>query len=88
MNHQAILEELLEVIAGRNITIRNENLGGGGGGLCQFKDNQIFFLDTQAGTYDSALKAGRAVLAIVEDTDTIFLKPAVREFLDKIREID
>jgi hypothetical protein len=88
MNHQAILENLLELLAGRNIEIRNEPMGGGGGGLCQFREKTIFFLDTQAGSYESAVQAAKAVWKVVDDPEAIFLKPAVRDFLDRFKEIE
>lgn len=88
MNHQAILEDLLELLASRHIVIRNEAMGGGGGGFCEFKDKKVFFLDSQANSYDCAVQAAKAVLKVIEDPETIFLKPAVRDFLDKFRKID
>ena len=88
MNDQSILDELLEVLIQRGITVRTEAMGGGGGGLCTFKENKIFFLDSQSASYESAVQAARAVLKVIEDTETIFMKPAVRDFLDRIKEID
>ena len=88
MNDQAILEELLELLASRDIAIRTESMGGGGGGLCEFKDKKVFFLDSQARSYDSAIQAGKAILKIVEDPETIFVRPVVRDFLDRIKEMD
>lgn len=88
MNHRAILEELLELLAGRNITIRTEALGGGGGGLCEMKDKKVFFYDSQAGAYESAVQAAKAVLYVIEDLEIIFIKPAVRDFLDRIKEMN
>lgn len=67
MNHQAILEDLLELLASRHIVIRNEAMGGGGGGLCEFKEKKIFFLDSQAGSYDCAIQAAKAVMKVIED---------------------
>ncbi len=87
MTHRAILDDLLEVLSNRGVHIRTDCLGGGGGGLCQLRDKTVFFLDSQASSYDSAIQAGRAVLRVVEDPETIFLKPAVRDFLDRIQEM-
>lgn len=88
MEHQAILEELLDLLAGRNVAIRRESMGGGGGGLCEYKDKKVFFLDCQSGSYESAVQAARAVLRVIEDLEAIFVKPAVRDFLDRIKEMD
>ncbi len=88
MNHQAILENLLELLAASHITIRREPMGGGGGGLCQLKDKKVFFLDTQTGSYESAAQAAKAVWKVIEDPEAIFLMPAVRDFLDRFKEIE
>lgn len=88
MDHRAILEELLDLLAGRNVKIRTESMGGGGGGLCEIKDSYVFFLDSESGSYESALQAARAVLRVLEDPESIFLRPAVRDFLDRVKEMD
>jgi hypothetical protein len=58
MNEQRILEELLALLEANGVKIRNEPLGGSGGGLCTIKGEQIFFVDTQASSADSAAICG------------------------------
>ena len=54
MNEQRILEELITLLESAGVTIRNESLGGSGGGLCTVKGQKIFFVDTQAQAVDVA----------------------------------
>ena len=81
MNEQAILDELIAVLEANNVKIRNEPLGGSGGGLCSIKGEQIFFVDTQAPTADVAALCAEAVRRIV-DTEKVFIKPQVRRFIE------
>lgn len=88
MDHQAILDELVSLLSSRQVVIREESMGGGGGGLCEIRGRFIFFVDSQATAMDCAIQAARAVLKVIEDPETVFLKPAVRDFLDRVRQMD
>ena len=88
MQYQDILESLLDMLAGQGVEIRSVPMGGGGGGLCKIRDKKIFFLDTQAGSYNSALQAAGAVRDTIADLEAVFIKPAVRDFLDKTARSD
>lgn len=88
MDYQDIVEELLSVLSSRDVLIRQETLGGGGGGLCEIRGRKIFFLDSQASSMDTAVQAAKAVLKVVEDPETIYLKPAVRDFLDRVKQME
>jgi hypothetical protein len=81
MNEQRILEELLSLLEANGVAIRNEPLGGSGGGLCTVKNQQIFFLDTQAESAVSAAVCAEAVAKIV-DVEQVYLKPVVRQFIE------
>ena len=81
MNEQRILEELLALLEGNGVTIRNEPLGGSGGGLCTIKGRKIFFVDTQASSAEMAAVCGEAV-AKVADIDNVYIKPEVRQFIE------
>ena len=81
MNEQAILDELLALLEANNVTIRNEPLGGSGGGLCSIKGERIFFVDTQAPTADIVVLCAQAVERAV-DTEKVFIKPQVRQFIE------
>jgi hypothetical protein len=81
MNEQMILQELLALLEANGITIRNEPLGGNGGGLCTIKGERLFFLDTQAPSMTAAIMCAEAVLKVV-DVEQIYIKPQVRQFIE------
>jgi len=81
MNEQNILEELLALLEANGVTIRNEPLGGSGGGLCSIKGQYIFFVDTQASSAVSAALCAEAVSKVV-NVEQIYVKPQVRQFID------
>ena len=81
MNEQRILEELLVLLEANSVTIRDEPLGGSGGGLCTIKGQQIFFVDTQA---PSAVVAALCAEAMpkVADIEQVYIKPEIRQFIE------
>ena len=81
MNEQNILDELLALLEANGVTIRNEPLGGSGGGLCSIKGQHIFFVDTQASSAVSAAMCAEAVSKVV-DVEQIYVKPQVRQFIE------
>lgn len=81
MNEQNILDELLVLLEANGVTIRNEPLGGSGGGLCSIKGQNIFFVDTQASAAVSAAMCAGAVSKVV-DVEKIYVKPQVRQFIE------
>ena len=81
MNEQRIVEELLTLLEANGVTIRNEPLGGSGGGLCTMKGQSIFFLDTQAQSADIAPICAEAV-SKVADIEKLYIKPEVRQFIE------
>ena len=81
MNEQRILEELLALLEANNVTIRNEPLGGSGGGLCTIKGKPIFFVDTQAQSAETAAFCAEAVLKVV-DIEKLYIRPEVRQFIE------
>jgi len=81
MNEQRILEELLALLEANDVVIRNEPLGGSGGGLCTVKNQRIFFLDTQAASAVMAAVCAEAVAKIV-DIEQVYIKPEVRQFIE------
>lgn len=81
MNEQNILEELLVLLEANGVTIRNEPLGGSGGGLCSIKGRHTFFVDTQASSAVSAATCAEAVSKVV-DVEQIYVKPQVRQFIE------
>ncbi len=81
MNEQNILDELLALLEANGVTIRNEPLGGSGGGLCSIKGQHIFFVDTQASSAVSATMCAEAVSKVV-DVEQIYVKPQIRQFIE------
>lgn len=81
MNDQRILEELLGILEANNVIIRDEPLGGSGGGLCTIKGQRIFFVDTQAPSALVAAICAEAMPKLV-DIEQIFIKPEVRQFIE------
>ena len=81
MNEQRILEELLALLEANGVTIRNEPLGGSGGGLCTIKGEAIFFADTQAPSAEVAALCAEAVSKTV-DIEKVYIKPEVRQFIE------
>lgn len=75
------MEELLTLLEANNVTIRNEPLGGSGGGLCTVKGQSIFFVDTQAPSVDLATVCADAVSKVV-DVEKIYIRPEVRQFIE------
>jgi hypothetical protein len=85
MDSAAILDELLELLEAQNVVIRRDALGGTGGGLCDIKGKHIFFLDTQASSAEAAAKCAEA-LAKVADVEKVYMKPQLREIVEKCRQ--
>jgi hypothetical protein len=87
MNTQTILEELVMLLEAHGVIIRNEPLGGSGGGLCSLKGERIFFLDTEAPSAVTAALCAEA-LSQVMDIEQIYIKPEIREFIESHSRIE
>jgi hypothetical protein len=84
MEDQAILEELLVLLEQNGVVIRNESIGGSGGGLCKIKDKSLFFVDTEGPAADMAVICAQAIHETV-DIEKIYLRPQIRDFLERHR---
>ncbi|MDI6447895.1 hypothetical protein [Anaerobaca lacustris] len=82
MNEQRILDELVALLTGGGVVIRAEPLGGAGGGLCSVRGQHVFFLDTQAGSGESAALCAEAVAKVL-DIESIYIRPEVRRFIEE-----
>lgn len=76
------MEELLALLEANNVMIRNEPLGGSGGGLCTMKGKRILFVDTEAPSIITATICAEA-LPKVTDIEQIFIRPQVRQFIEE-----
>ncbi|UCE61103.1 MAG: hypothetical protein JSU63_05000 [Phycisphaerales bacterium] len=81
---QAQLEALLDVFARMGTPARKERLGGSGGGLCTIRDQKALFVDLDA---DTATQVDQtlAALATVPEAEVMYLLPALRERLEKLK---
>ena len=84
MDLQARLDELLRVAEEMGLTIQRVPLGGDGGGFCIVKGQKRLFVDTQADV-ETRYEHTLAALASLEDIDTHFLLPEVREDIEEQR---
>jgi hypothetical protein len=81
MNKQRILEELLIILEANGVKIREEPLGGNGGGLCSIKGQRTFFVDTQAPSAEMAEICAEAVSQVV-DIEQMYIRPEIREYIE------
>lgn len=84
MDLQTRLDELLSLADQIGLTIRRESLGGSGGGLCVLKGQRVLFLDTAA-DLETRYERTLAALAPLPDIDARYIRPDVREDLDRLR---
>ena len=83
MDYQAITEQLLTLLAEHDVAIRKETMGGGRGGLCCLKGEKIFIIDRDSTSLETAVSCAKAIGKTLQDTENIYLRPAIREFIDK-----
>ena len=67
--------------------MRTEAIGTLPAGLCQIKGKKVFFVDKNAETADITAICAQAILETI-DIQNIYLKPQIREFLEKKRPIN
>ena len=77
-------DELLDLARRLGVTVRHARLGGTGGGLAKIRGTRQLFIDLDAGPEDQLEQTVRA-LAGLEDIDTVFVRPDVRELIDEAR---
>jgi hypothetical protein len=82
MDTRDITEELVALLEQNGVNIRREAMGGGGGGLCVIKEKKIFFVDTECPAAEMNAICSHAVNELL-DIESIYIRPQVREFLEK-----
>ena len=85
MDTRAILEELLTLLDLSGVQIRREAMGGGGGGMCVIKKRKIFFMDIDCSVIEMTAIASRSVNELL-DIESIYIRPQVRQYLEKYAE--
>lgn len=83
MDYESISDELIELLTRQGVKIRKEAVGGGGGGFCTIKGQRTLFVDTEASWFDTAMMCAGVVETVIGDLESIYLRPAVRDFIDK-----
>ena len=83
MDYQSITEQLLVLLEDHHVQIRKEAMGGNGGGLCCLRGKNVLIIDQESSSLETAISCAKAVESIISDMEGIYLKPAVREFIDK-----
>ena len=80
----AHLDAVIDVFSRLEVSVRRERLGGDGGGLCTIRGKQVLFVDLDA---DLATRLDRSILALstVPGLDTVYVVPAIRERIERIR---
>jgi hypothetical protein len=87
VNKGTLLGQLEELARSLGIEIRNEPLkkesSFSPGGLCRFKGDYLLIFNTKATNEDRIEALAQAVTRF--DLDQVYLRPGLREFLDKYR---
>jgi len=84
LDDKTILDYLEELAFTLNIQVRYEALdqedSSSGGGLCRLKGEDVLIVNSRAGIKEKLAVFARAMKQF--DLDRVYLKPALREFLD------
>ena len=82
MDEQRILDELIALLKDNGVKIRSEPMGGSAGGLCTVKGQNIFFVDTESGSAETAILCAEAVGKLV-NIEAIYIRPEVRQYIEE-----
>jgi hypothetical protein len=81
MNTYKILDDLIALLDAHGVKIRMESLDESSGGLCRVHEQNIVFLEKNAGADQQVQVCAEAVLRLI-DIATVYLKPEVRRLLE------
>ncbi len=78
------LDTIVRLFEQLGVEVRQERLGGSGGGLCQIRGRHVVFVDSDA---DAATRLDRCVaaLAAIPEAAAVYINPELREWMDKLR---
>ena len=82
MDDAEITEALLEMLEAAGMAVRQEAMGGSGGGLCQLAGQAVFFVDTDTSSAEQCALCA-AVVANRIDTDRVYMRPQVRDMIEQ-----
>ena len=83
MDYRSITDELIELLTEQGIVIRRDKMGSGGGGLCVIDGRKVFFFNNDSSAFELAVSCAHAAAEAILDPESIYIKPAVRDFIDK-----
>jgi hypothetical protein len=85
LDESAVLRELEDLARSLDIDVLYENLKRGGGfasgGLCRLKDRHLLIINSKAANRDKIEALAAALTRF--DLSHFYLKPALRDFLDR-----
>jgi len=84
MDATAQLDTMVRLFEQLGVEVRQERLGGSGGGLCRIRGRRVVFVDLDA---DAATRLDRSIeaLAAVPEAATVYISPELRERMDRFR---
>ena len=82
MDPATLLSDVAELLDRLGIEARFEHLGGGSGGICMIRGRRVAFFDLDA---DPVTRADRCLagLARLPELETLYVKPSLRELIDR-----
>ena len=84
MNPTLHCETVLEILEGLGVEIRAEAIEDGCSGYCEVQGKRIVFIDKKCGD-SQRLDVCLDALSRLEEIESLFLPPAVREAVERIR---
>jgi len=78
------LDTIVRLLEQLGVEVRQERLGGSGGGLCRIRGKQVVFVDLDA---DAVTRLDQSVVALasVPESATVYISPELRERMDNLR---
>jgi len=84
MDATAQLDTIVHQFEQLGVEVRQERLGGSGGGLCRIRGRRVVFIDLDA---DAATRLDRSIeaLAAVPEAAAVYVNQELRERMDRLR---